>query len=235
MVHVLGPTPDGTGWTIYVIEPHANAVFADARLPFEPSAWAVDVAQAYPSTDRQQILAFGDDGPVASVEIGKHAFAWRLPGVIAGALMAGLLYLLARILFRRREVGVLVGIFAIADGMLFVQSRIGMNDAYVGLGIVAAYTLFAAIWTGSWRWRGAFWVAMPVIGVFLGLALASKWVALYAIGGTRDPRPRPERPRPAGPHLRADRDDRRSSAISRSPSPRAAGSATSRSSRSWSA
>ncbi len=139
--------------------------------------------QAYPSSDRQQILAFSDDGAAASVEIGKHAFAWRLPGVIAGALMAGLIYLLARILFRRREVGVLVGIFAIADGMLFVQSRIGMNDAYVGLGIMAAYALFAATWTGAWRWRGAFWVAMPVIGVFLGLALASKWVALYAIGG----------------------------------------------------
>jgi hypothetical protein len=182
MVHVLGPTPAGTGWTIYVIETHANAVFADARLPFEPSAWAMDVSKAYPSTDRQQILAFGGDGGVASVEIGKHAFAWRLPGVIAGALMAGLLYLLARILFRRREIGVLVGVFAIADGMFFVQSRIGMNDAYVGLGIIAAYTLFAAIWTGAWRWRGAFWVAMPAIGVFLGLALASKWVALYAIG-----------------------------------------------------
>ena len=184
MVHVLGPTPDGTGWTIYVIQTAGdpNAVFADARLPFEPSAWAIDVSRAYPSTDRQQILAFGGGGEVASVEIGKHAFAWRLPGVIAGALMAGLLYLLARILFRRREIGVLVGIFAIADGMFFVQSRIGMNDAYVGLGIIAAYTLFAAIWTGAWRWRGAFWVAMPVIGVFLGLALASKWVALYAIG-----------------------------------------------------
>ncbi len=125
---------------------------------------------------------FGDEGPVASVEIGQHAFAWRLPGVIAGTLMAGLLYLLARILFRRREIAVLAGIFAIADGMLFVQSRIGMNDAYVALGILAAYTLFAAIWAGAWRWRGAFWVAMPVIGVFLGLALASKWVALYAIG-----------------------------------------------------
>ena len=31
--------------------------------------------------------------------------------------------------------------------MLFVQTRIGMNDAYVGLVIVAAYTLFAALWT----------------------------------------------------------------------------------------
>ncbi len=185
MVHVLGPTPGGDGWTIYVIETHADppAVFADARLPFEPSALAIDVAKPYPTDDRQQILAFSDGGGVASVEVGKHAFAWRLPGVIAGAIMAGLIYLLTRILFRRREVAVLVGIFALADGMLFVQSRIGMNDAYVALGIVAAYTLFAAVWTGAWRWRGAFWVAMPAIGVFLGLALASKWVALYAIGG----------------------------------------------------
>ncbi len=182
MVHVLGPAPGGSGWTIYVIEPHANAVFADARLPFEPSALGIDVAKPYPTDDRQQILAFAADGGVASVEIGKHAFAWRLPGVIAGALMAGLLYLLGRILFRRREVAVLAGLFGLVDGMFFVQSRIGMNDAYVGLGIVAAYTLFAAIWTGAWRWRGAFWVAMPAIGVFLGLALASKWVALYAVG-----------------------------------------------------
>ena len=70
----------------------------------------------------------------------------------------------------------------IADGMFFVQSRIGMNDVYVGLFIIAAYTVFAAVWTGWWKGRAAFWLAMPVIGVLLGLALASKWVAAYAIG-----------------------------------------------------
>lgn len=182
MIHVLGAAPDGQGSTVYVIEPHANAVFADARLPFEPVAQAMDVAKPYPSADRQQILVFGRDGSAASVEIGKHAFAWRLPGVLAGAAMAGLLYLLTRLLFRRRAIAVLVGVLVLAEGMLFVQSRIGMNDAYVGLGIVAAYALFAAIWTGRWRWRGAFWLAMPLIGLCLGLALASKWVALYALG-----------------------------------------------------
>src|SRR4029078_1358550 len=88
-----------------------------------------------------------------------------------------------RILFRRRAVAVFVGLLAFTDGMLFVQSRIGMNDAYVGLGIVAAYTIFAAIWTGAWRGRAAFWIAMPLIGMFLGMGLASKWVALYALGG----------------------------------------------------
>ena len=52
-----------------------------------------------------------------------------------------------------------------------------------GLFIVAAYALFAAIWTGWWRWRWAWVVALPVVGVLLGLALASKWVGLYAIAG----------------------------------------------------
>ncbi|MDQ6793210.1 MAG: phospholipid carrier-dependent glycosyltransferase, partial [Chloroflexota bacterium] len=186
MVHVLGAPPAGRPAdqlaTVYVIEPHANAVYADAPLGFQPSAVALDANDMYPSSDREQLLALGGDGSTASIDVGHHDFAWRVPGVVAGALMAGLLYVLTRILFRRRSVALLVGILGLADGMFFVQSRIAMNDAYVGLFIVAAYVLFAVIWTGRWRWRGAFWVAMPAIGLLLGLALASKWVAAYAIG-----------------------------------------------------
>ena len=188
-VHVLGHVPGSTGsdadpWTVYVIEPHGNAVYADARLPaeFTPVAWAADIEPTYPADDPQQLLVFDGAGTTAEIGLGSHAFAWRLPGVIAGALTAGLLFLLARILFRRRLVAALVGLFVLVDGMFFVQSRIGMNDAYVGLFIVAAYTLFAALWTGWLRGRLAFWLAMPVIGLLLGLALASKWVAAYSIG-----------------------------------------------------
>ena len=189
MIHILGLAPDATDagpWTVYVVDPVGNppAVFADARLPdgFVPAAWAADFNPTYPSEDRQQLLVFDADGTSQAIDTGSHAFAWRMPGVIAGAITAALLYLLARILFKRRSVAALVGLFVIADGMFFVQSRIGMNDVYVGLFIIAAYTVFAALWTGWWRGRAAFWVGMPVIGVLLGLALASKWVAAYAIG-----------------------------------------------------
>jgi hypothetical protein len=106
--------------------------------------------------------------------------------VIAGILMAALIYLLTRLLFRRREVAVVLAVLLAADGMLFVQSRIGMNDSYVGLFIVAAYVLFAWLWLrpgGSRRRWLAYAVGMPVIGLTLGLALASKWVAAYAMGG----------------------------------------------------
>ena len=192
MVHILGLAPDATTtgadaadgpWTVYVVEPHAKAVFADARLGdgFVPAAWAADINDQYPSADRQDLLVFDGSGSMASIELGSHAFAWRLPGVIAGTLTLVCLYLLARILFRRRLVAGLVGLFVLVDGMFFVQARIGMNDVYVGLFIVAAYTLFAAVWTGWWRGRAAFWISMPIIGLLLGLALASKWVALYAI------------------------------------------------------
>src|SRR5205085_11146104 len=62
MAHVLGRTPDGRAATIYVIEPHARSVYADARLPIEPTAWAVDVNRPYPTDDRQQILVFDGTG-----------------------------------------------------------------------------------------------------------------------------------------------------------------------------
>ncbi len=191
IVHVLGTSPaasgggsesgEGSASTIYAIEPHAQAVFADARLPFAPVAWATDVDPQLPSTDREAILAFDSTGSVASVDVGHHAFSWRMPGVIAGALTAALLFLLARILFRRRSIGVLVAVLSLLDGMLFVQSRIAMNDAYVAMFILAGYVLFAGLWTGLWQHRWAFWVGMPAIGLLMGLALASKWVAAYAI------------------------------------------------------
>jgi hypothetical protein len=103
LLHVLGRTPDGAASTVYVVEPRGNSVFADAPIPFTPAAWAMDTAAAYPSDDRQQLLLFAADGSSASVGLGQNAFAWRVPGMAAGALMAGLLFLLARALFRRRS------------------------------------------------------------------------------------------------------------------------------------
>ena len=56
-------------------------------------------------TIRSACSCSSGDGVAAEVDLGSHAFAWRLPGVLAGALTAGLLFLLARILFRAPERG----------------------------------------------------------------------------------------------------------------------------------
>jgi Gpi18-like mannosyltransferase len=196
MVHVEGTVAASVGGlgasaapgteTIYVIEPHANAVYADAPLPAVPAVIVLDDNQEYPSSDRQQLLALDEAGGVSAVQIGRHAYAWRAPGVIAGVLMAMFLYVLARLLFQRRSVAVFLGVIVLLDGMLFAQSRIGMNDSYVGLGIVGAYTVFAWLWLNAGDRRRdwvAFAIGIPIVGAFLGFALAAKWVAAYAIGG----------------------------------------------------
>ncbi len=189
IVQVLGRAPDGQNstvyaiqsWTVYSIESNGNAVFSDARLPFQPVAIGLDSSPQLPATNREQLLAFSPDGSIAAVDVGQFAFSWRIVGVLFGALMAICLYLLARILFRRRSVGLLVALFSLVDGMLFAQSRIAMNDTYVGGFLLLAYLLFALIWLNVWKGRLAFWLGMPLLGVILGLALASKWVGLYAI------------------------------------------------------
>ena len=65
--------------------------------------------------------------------------------------------------------------------MSYVMSRIGMNDIYVAVFIAAAYLVFWQIWSGRWA-RSAWW-ALPLVGVLIGLAAATKWVGIYALAG----------------------------------------------------
>ncbi len=185
LVHVVGTAPDGSA-TIYVVEPHADSVFADAHLPFTPTTVLLDVQPDDPASDREQALAFGPSSQFATVDVGSNAFSFRLPGVILGALTAALLYLLARLLFRRRSVAVITAVLITLDGLMFQQSRIAMNDVYVGFFIVAAFTLLAYLLQRRSVWRRArleLLLGPPLLGLIFGLALASKWVGLYAMGG----------------------------------------------------
>ncbi len=181
-VHVLGTTQDGSSPTVYVIEPRGNSVFADAPLPFEPQIAVMDAQHDYPAEDRNNLLALSPNGALATVDTGNNQFAYRFPGVLLGALTAALIYLLARFLFRRRGVAVIVSILVLVDGMFFANSRIAMNDTYVAFFIVAAFTLFVPLWLGRWRRPWITASGIVAVGVLLGLALASKWVGAYAIG-----------------------------------------------------
>ena len=125
------------------------------------------------------LVALGPSGSADRIETGRLALAWRLPGVVAGALLAFVLVLLARRLFASRLVSILVGIGVILDGSMFAQSRIGMNDIYVGLFIVAGWYFIVA----AHRPRLSAHADILIAGALLGLGAASKWAAFYTLAG----------------------------------------------------
>jgi len=181
-IHALGVTQDGSSPTVYVVEPRGNSIYADARLNAQPIAVALDVQPLRPAQDRDNLLALTANGQLMTVDIGNNQFAYRFPGVLGGALLSLFLYLLTRFLFRRRSVAVIVSLLVLAGGMFFANSRIAMNDIYVAVFIVAAFAVFVPLWLGRWQRSWQVVGGLLLVGVLLGLALASKWVGLYALG-----------------------------------------------------
>ena len=188
MVHVVAPGPDGTGASLWTIEPNGNARFADVTvgadaLTLGASGAALDASAERSDGGNEELLLAAPSGAMTQVSVGELAAGWRWPGVIAGALAAALLVLLARLLTERRDVAALVGVLALLDGAGFVQSRIGMNDVYLLALLLGGAAAFVAWLQG--RARGALSGGLLLLGagLLLGGALASKWVALYGIFG----------------------------------------------------
>jgi len=193
LLYVAGATPDGTP-TVWTVEPHVEgrndgtigmAAFDATPLPAPALAMAFDVASTSQGDDHGRLLvsvaADGADAALVTVDAGSNAFAWRVAGVAFGTALVGLIYLLAATMFSRRRIAVLAAAFIAVDGMSFVMSRIAMNDIFVATFIAAAYLLFWQVWSG--RWRHSAWWALPLVGVLIGLAAASKWVGFYALAG----------------------------------------------------
>lgn len=99
---------------------------------------------------------------------GQNPFGWRFFGVLAGGISVFLVYLLGQEILKKKPLSLLAAALFAFDGLPLVMSRIGMNDIYFLLFALAAALLFI-----KKRW----WTA----GIFLGLALASKWTAVYLL------------------------------------------------------
>lgn len=188
MVHVVAPGPDGTGASLWTIEPNGNARFADVSVGVDAlklggSGAALDASAERADGGNGSLLLATPLGELTQVNVGELAAGWRWPGVIAGALAAALLVLLARLLTERRDVAALVGILALLDGAGFVQSRIGMNDVYLLTLLLGGAVAFVAWLQGRARGALSGGLLLLVAGLLLGGALASKWVALYGIFG----------------------------------------------------
>ncbi len=191
IIYIAGQAPDGA-YQLWTVQPLGNggtqsvgfAAYDTTPLAGDPQAMAFDMSDHDQGDDHERLLvsvATGTGGELTGVDVGSNAFAWRLAGVLFGSVLVGLVYLLAATMFRRRRIAVLAAIFVAVDGMSYVMSRIAMNDIFVATFIVGGYLVFWQIWSGRWA-RSAWW-ALPLVGVLIGLAAASKWVGIYALMG----------------------------------------------------
>lgn len=156
---------------VVVIETHGASPFASIPVTASDRFLGID-------GEDDKLLAAGPDG-IERIETGRHALAWRLPGVLFAGVLAFFLVLLARRLFSSPLVAYFTGAAAVLDGSMFAQARIGMNDIYVTAFIVAAWYFIVAAHRP--RRRAAFDVL--IAGVLLGLAVASKWAGVYTLAG----------------------------------------------------
>jgi predicted membrane-bound dolichyl-phosphate-mannose-protein mannosyltransferase len=174
---------------VWTIEPHGDgragyAPYDETLVDGTVSALAFDISDDSQTDDHARLLALSStvtDGSLTAVDVRQNAFSWRFAGIVFGAGLAGLVYLLAASLFRRRRIAILAAAFVVVDAMSYVMSRIAMNDIFVAFFIVLAYLLFWQAWGRRWS-RSAWWV-IPLVGVAIGLAAATKWVGWYALVG----------------------------------------------------
>jgi dolichyl-phosphate-mannose-protein mannosyltransferase len=138
------------------------------------------------------MLAFGE------ALFGYGPMGWRFMSAVSGVIIVLAVYLTARRMARSTLVGALAALFAICDGVLFVQSRMGMLDIFQVLFVVLA---FAALISDRDQMRarlhqvfvegriddspfgprlGFRWYRFTA-GVMLGLACGTKWSGLYFV------------------------------------------------------
>lgn len=98
----------------------------------------------------------------------QDTWAWRLPGVLLGVLSVFAVYKLGQKLFQNDLPAMLAAFLFSIDGLNFVQSRLGMNDVYF-----VTFFLLSLLFLLKKR---MFWAA-----IFFGLAISSKWAAIYGL------------------------------------------------------
>ncbi len=134
----------------------------------------------------------GTHPPLAKVLImlgikafGMTPFGWRFVPALFGVLMVPLMYLLAKQLFKKSTLA-LIGAFLLAvDCMHFTQSRFATLDAIAVFFIMLMYLFMIryAFMSFYHQKLGRTLVPLGLSGVTMGVAVACKWIGLYAAIG----------------------------------------------------
>lgn len=112
---------------------------------------------------------------------GMCPFGWRVMGALCGVLMLPAVYMLARLIIKKRKYAIgAIALFA-CDLMHFTQTRIATIDSYVVLFILwSIYCMW--YWMRQDYFNAKYWrtmIPLMLSGMFMGLSIASKWTGCY--------------------------------------------------------
>ena len=99
---------------------------------------------------------------------GENSFGWRVGSATFGVISIFGLYLLVLKLTKNKSIALLSAFFISIEGTHISQSRVAMNDIYMLTFYI--WALYAGVTS---RWKSA--------AILYGLALGSKWSALYGV------------------------------------------------------
>ena len=168
--------------------------------------------EVYYAEDGADLLRRGvEDGFVVHPPLGKWVIAasiavlgdqpvgWRAGMAVAGSLTVLVTYLAGLRLFRRRGVAALAAFLGAIDGLSFTMRRISMLDSALALFVITGFWLLLrdrdATWAGAEQAAAespsADHAVLPrrphrdrwLAGLVFGLAIATKWSGLLALGG----------------------------------------------------
>lgn len=116
---------------------------------------------------------------------GMTPFGWRFMGALFGILMIPAMYLLAKQLLRRSSPAFLAAFLMAVDAMHFTQSRIATIDVFAVFFIMVMYLFMLRYVMMSFNHTRLRRTIVPLgfSGLFMGFAIASKWIGLYAAAG----------------------------------------------------
>lgn len=109
---------------------------------------------------------------------GDGPLGWRYMSAFFGSLALVAVYLWALALFMDENVARWATAVTFLNQLLYVQARIAMLDVFVAAFIILALAAFTATWLPQLRDRSK--LLLIATGVFLGLAIACKWVGVIS-------------------------------------------------------
>jgi len=212
----FGPTDRLRGWLVTLVLTALAAVTRFSALNYPTDKGTPVFDEKHYAPQGWQVLTGGgvEDNPgyglVVHPPVGKQMIAigeflfgyngwgWRFTAALAGTLLVLLVIRIVRRMTRSTLIGAIAGILMIADGLLYVSSRIGMLDIFMALFVTAAFGCLivdrddvrARLARADAEGRAALTAWGPRLGVrwwrfgagvLLGLACGTKWSGLYFV------------------------------------------------------